>query len=277
MICNIPQSICEEIREHVNLLLNTKECITAGALGSDIFLVKNFKKPKEPHQVQCDQKKQSLRCQASTCPRFKSFSVCSHTIAIAFKLNIFPSYIKKAERRNPNQALTNAVNFRKQKDAGKKKSQSTSKRKGLANSKSEKVIKLVDPDNENISFSSNNVALVISDVATPKLSYPNPLTNQYVLGILQFCRKQVSVCYGCGCKFYTDGSPEPPSDLVIVSSMRRSYIDSNHQRVVSPQFSKLYYHFSYSYLTVHNNFSARPLIIIAEDLKLYLLPVHKTF
>ena len=104
-ICNIPQSICEEIREHVNLLLNSKECIIAGPLGSDIFLVKNFKKPKEPHQAQYEQKKQSscqdvkLRCQASTCPRYKSFSVCSHTVAIAFKLNIFTSYIKKAERR----------------------------------------------------------------------------------------------------------------------------------------------------------------------------------
>ena len=115
-ICNITQTICKEIHEHVNLLLNTK----------DIFLVKNFYKPKEPHQVQCDQKKQSLRCQASTCPRYKSFSViihsfsvCSHTIAIAFKLNIFPSYIKKAERRNSNQTLVNAVNFGKQKDVGK--------------------------------------------------------------------------------------------------------------------------------------------------------------
>ena len=90
------------------------------ATGSDIFLVKNLKKPKEPHQVQCDQKKQSLKCQTSSCPWYKSFSVYSHTIAIAFKLNIIPSYIKKEERRNSNQALTNAVTFRKQKDAGKK-------------------------------------------------------------------------------------------------------------------------------------------------------------
>ena len=118
-IWNIPQSICEEIREHVNLLLNAKECITAGPLGSDIFLVRNFKKPEEPHQVQYDQKKQSLRCQASTCPRFKSFSMCSHTIAIAFKLNVFLLYIKKV-KRNSNQALTNAVNFEKQKYSGKK-------------------------------------------------------------------------------------------------------------------------------------------------------------
>ena len=88
-----------------------------------------------------------------------------------------------------------------------KKFQLTSKWKGLANSKNEKVIKLVDPDNENISFSNNSVGLVISDIATPKLSYPNPLPNQYVLRILQFCHKQVSVCYGCGCKFYKDGYP----------------------------------------------------------------------
>ena len=66
----------------------------------------------------------------------------------------------------------------------KKKPQSTSKRKGPTNSKSEKVIKLIDPDNENISYSNNNVGLVISDMATPKPSYSNPLPNQYILGIL---------------------------------------------------------------------------------------------
>ena len=201
--------------------------------------------------------------------------MCSHTVAIAFELNIFALYIKKAERRNSNHPLTNAINFGKQKDAGKKKSQSTSKRKGPANSKSEKVIKLVNPDNENISFSNNNVGLVISDIATPKPSSPNPFPNQYVLGILQFCHKQVSVCYGCGCKFYINGYPEPPSGLVIVSSMRRSYIDSNHRRVVSPQFSKVYYHFNYSCITVNNHFFAPPLLIIPEDLKLHLSPVHK--
>ena len=80
----------------------------------------------------------------------------------------------------------------------------------VANRKSEKVIKLIDPDNENISLSNNNVGLVISDIATPKPSYPNPLPNQYVLGILQFCHKQVSVYYRCGCKFYIDSYPEPP-------------------------------------------------------------------
>ena len=73
--------------------------LVSSPLGSDIFLVKNFKNPKEPHQVQYDQKKQSLRRQASTCPKYKSFSLCSLTVAIGFKLNIFASYIKKVERR----------------------------------------------------------------------------------------------------------------------------------------------------------------------------------
>ena len=116
---------------------------------------------------------------------------------------------------------------------------------------------------------------VISNIATPKPSYPNTLPNQYVLGILQFCHKQVSVCYEYGCKFYIDGYPKPPSDLVIVSSMRRSYIDLNHPRVVSPQFSKVYYHFNYSCITIHSQFFVLPLIIIPEDLNLYLSPVHK--
>ena len=98
----------------------------------------------------------------------------------------------------------------------------TSKQKGPANSKSEKVIKLIDPDNENISFSNSNIGLVISDIANPEPSYPNPLLNQYVLEILQLFHKQVSVCCECGCKFYIDGYPELTSGLVIVSSMRRS-------------------------------------------------------
>ena len=53
--------------------------------------------------------------------------------------------------------------------------------KGPANNESEKVVKLVDPDNENVSFSNNNVGLVISDIATPKPSHLNPLPKQYVL------------------------------------------------------------------------------------------------
>ena len=83
-----------------------------------------------------------------------------------------------------------------------KKTYSNSKRKGPAKSKSEKVLKLVDPDNEKKSLSNSNVDLVISDIATPKMSYPNPLPNQYVLGILQFFQKQVSICYGFSCNFY---------------------------------------------------------------------------
>ena len=117
-------------------------------------------------------------------------------------------------------------------------------------------MKLNDPYIENISFSNNNVGLVFSDIATPKPSHPNLSPNQCVLGISQFCHKQMSVFYGCGCKFYRDIYPKPPSDLVILSSVRRSCIDSNHQRVVSPQFSKVYYHFNYSCITVHNHFFA---------------------
>ena len=98
-------------------------------------------------------------------------------------------------------------------------------------------MKLVDLDNE-ISFSNSNVGLVISDIPTPKPSYPNTLPNKYVLGILQFCHKQVSVCYGCSCKFYIDRYPEPPSDLVIFSRMCRSYNDSIIKELFVLSFQK---------------------------------------
>ena len=44
----------------------------------------------------------------------------------------------------------------------------------------------------------------------------------------------------------------------------------NHQRVVSPQLSKVYNHFNYNCIAVHNHFFAPSLIVISEDLKLYL-------
>ena len=134
-----------------------------------------FQKPKEPHQVQCDQKKQSLRCQASTCPRYKSFRLCSHTVAIAFKLNIFAPYISRKRKEENRITHSQMLLISENKMMQVKK---TSKRKRAANNKSEKVIKLIDPDNENISFSNNNVGLVTSDIATRKPSYPNPLPNQ---------------------------------------------------------------------------------------------------
>ena len=56
------------------------------------------------------------------------------------------------------------------KDAGKKRNLSRTPSGKSQNNKSEKVMKLVDPDNESISFSNSNVGLVISNIATPKPS-----------------------------------------------------------------------------------------------------------
>ena len=100
-ICKIPQPICKEIWEHVTFMLNTKK----GQWEVTCFWFKIKKKPKELDQVQFQQKKKPLRYQASIWPRCKSFSKCSHTKAIAFKLDIFGSCIKKTERRNSEHAL----------------------------------------------------------------------------------------------------------------------------------------------------------------------------
>ena len=55
-------------------------------------------------------------------PSFANSDSVTDRSSEAHNISIFASYIKKVERRNSNQALTNAANFGKQKGAGKKNS-----------------------------------------------------------------------------------------------------------------------------------------------------------
>ena len=51
-------------------------------------------------------------------------------------------------------------------------------------------------------------------------SYPtfqNPLPNLYVIAILKYCHKNVSVCYGCSGCFRQNGYPIPLNDMIVVS------------------------------------------------------------
>ena len=51
-------------------------------------------------------------------------------------------------------------------------------------------------------------------------SYPtfqNPLPNLYVIAILKYCHKNVSVCYGCSGCFRQNGYPMPLNDMIVVS------------------------------------------------------------
>ena len=87
---------------------------------------------------------QVVTCLSKSCVSHKPFKVCCHTIAIANKLNVSSTLISK---RNANstieQALMNSARVSRDKNCGKKKTNTTQKEKGPSSNKPQKIVKLL--------------------------------------------------------------------------------------------------------------------------------------
>ena len=106
-------------------------------------------------------------------------------------------------------------------------------------------------------------------------TFPNPPPNSYVIAILKYCHKNVSVCYGCSGRFRENGYPVPPNDMIVVSKTQRHYTDpKTHQKAISTDFSNVYYHFHQACLCRHNALFTPQLLILPPDIKPFLLPEH---
>ena len=58
----------------------------------------------------------------------------------------------------------------------------------------------------------------------PLPKYPDPSPNYYVVGILKFCHKNVSSCFGCGGNFKTNGYQRPENSKVVTISSVVKYL-----------------------------------------------------
>ena len=68
-------------------------------------------------------------------------------------------------------------------------------------------------------------SVVQGRIPTPMPIYPTPQPGQFLLYLLQFCPRQVSICFGCSQSLKVNGIIcEPPHDLLIVSNMMRGYM-----------------------------------------------------
>ena len=84
-------------------------------------------------------------------------------------------------------------------------------------------------------------------------TFPNTPPNLYVIAILKYCHRNVSVCYGCSGRFRENGYPIPPNDMIVVSKTQSHYTDpKTHQKAISTDFSNVYYHFHQACLSRHN-------------------------
>ena len=106
-------------------------------------------------------------------------------------------------------------------------------------------------------------------------TFPNPPPNSYVIVILKYCHKNVSVCYGCSGRFRENGYPIHPNDMIMVSKTERHYTDPNtHQKTIMTDFSSVNYHFHQACLSRHNVLFTPQLLMLPPDIKPFLLPEH---
>ena len=219
-----------------------------------------MKKSSNPFKVLYNVANSKVECQTDSCFHYKSFKFCSHTVAVAVHLKIFETYISKVKRSStkPVEPVDNLVDISRNPNAGQKKTKSTQKRKGKANKKPEKVMKHVDPCD-----------VYGSPVQQPK--QPNPPPNGYIVTLLKFVHRNVSTCYSCSGKFYHQGYPDAPGDLIVVSKTKRVFVNPvTHERTQSNEFSNVYFHFNFACIFANDHCFAPQLIQIEQKLKCVL-------
>ena len=222
------------------------------------IFISNKKKPSNPFKVLYNVANSKVECQTDSCFHYKSFKFCSHTVAVAVHLKIFETYISKVKRSSTKDFVDNVVDISRNPNAGQKKNKSTQKRKGKANKKPEKVMKHVDPCD-----------VYGSPVQQPK--QPNPPPNGYIVTLLKFVHRNVSTCYSCSGKFYHQGYPDAPGDLIVVSKTKRVFVNPvTHERTQSNEFSNVYFHFNFACIFANDHCFAPQLIQIEQKLKCVL-------
>ena len=106
--------------------------------------------------------------------------------------------------------------------------------------------------------------------------FPEPPVAGYIVTLLKFCHRNVASCYGCRGRFFEQGYPSPPRDLVVVTKTRRWYKDPHtQQRVQSAVPSNVYFHFSKACINAFDAMFQPQMITAPKEVQPFLLPEHR--
>ena len=198
----IPQSITDEIYNEAKGIVENGSVLKG---FGNLFYVQNTTDQNKPFQIIISVNRNGS-CKGASCPRFISFKVCQYILAGTIEQQILEKFISIYNRKE-NVQLINMGDIGKEKNAGRKKTKSTQKKKGPANQKQVEVKKVVLPCYEHYDM-----------IAKPTL--PEPAPNHYILSMLKICYRNVSKCYGCGGAFFEKSYPQEPNDSVTVTKLR---------------------------------------------------------
>lgn len=105
---------------------------------------------------------------------------------------------------------------------------------------------------------------------------PETTSSYYAITLLQNCHSKVSVCYGCRQNLKIENQiPPPPADLVIMTKMRREYIDPQDGTPrVGKTPSNVYFHCHPDCVKKKQVYFTPHLAHIQPEVKAFLTPTH---
>ena len=175
-------------------------------------VVISFSNQNQPNLVN---HKNGFTCQ---CHNFKNEGICSHAIAVAFRINKLPMLLSSFTN------TTNAVQPLIPKQAGRKANETSRKRKAPVD---RQVDQMRDPD-----FS-------------PQQPHEASTASENQLSLVWMKNERTTVCYGCGDRFRklpSDPPPPYPNNMVLKGKDIRYY--RNKQDELKSTFTKqnTFYH-----------------------------------
>lgn len=107
-----------------------------------------------------------------------------------------------------------------------------------------------------------------------KPPFPSPSVGVFNIYLLQFCPSQVAKCFGCQQALKPGGHiPQIPSNIVIVTKMRREYTSPSNGEKVS-KVSNVYFHCCVDCVKRKQPHFVPAQSIIPESIIPHLLPLH---
>ena len=176
--------------------------IVSGPTDSNIIFTRNRKKSanllqRDSQKVLYNVANNKIECQTDSCFCYKSFKFCSHTVAIAVHLK--KSYISKVKRSSRNDFVDNWWRLVEILMLPRKKPNPRKKGRGKQTKNPKKLWNM------------------LIRAAFMVVQFDSLIRHCYIVTLLKFVHRIVSTCYCCAGKFYHQGYPNAPGDLIVVS------------------------------------------------------------
>ena len=218
------------MRKDADKFLSNQGWIVDGPVDRGLMYCYNENKIKEPLQIKI-RNNQIFECDMKSCSLYKMFRVCAHTLARSKKKGVFQTFIYKINCRGNSGVVSNIVNSGKKNDAGKKKSKSTQRRRGVANQPTQVIRNVVEP--QHVAFEAPSVRV------DERPAYPQPCQGKYVLALQRYCHPNVKSCYVCSKEIFRSDARNY-DDIVIAGNTQRAIFDVQTQKYTVSPNTKIY-------------------------------------